>query len=389
MAEPIFLVALYALLSYILGRTIASHTLQIGYISIRSFTCYHVEYSGTLYRGTYRFTFSSSRISIRFHLPTRTNPRWLTFTAEDTLYESDAADISCHELSSILWVFPVLLRQTAGPWSRMECHDLRIRVKKSSDTPYYIQLLRQNIISAVLAGEIYRADDFGTKVQFSGITERPATIEENGVGGNDDDGHEDACEDGVVESSLGCETSNSIGTPCGKFKEAPRRYTPPISELPPDQDEIRLSSFVRGLHLNNHECRAYTFDSVDAQFRRNWAVDRGSFVMVGKGCRWTKVPGLRHMECARSDWSQLWTSVTSFPIDLLRLFQTPMTAADLYVTDVNVVFDDFRLRDAEIVVQGFSLLREKMYAADIQWQDIFVDAMCKGIIGGLDWCLAS
>lgn len=261
----------------------------------------------------------------------------------------------------------------------VESEDLRIRVKKSTETPYFVHLLRQNVISAVLTGDIYRVDDFGTKIQFSGITERPVAPEEKG-----DDGDEEGYQNGCTESSLGCETSDSIGTSCGGFKEAPRRYTVPKTELHPEQDELRISAFVRGLHLSNHEGRSYNFEGIDSQFRRNWVSERGSFVTVAKGCRWTQVPSREQMGAMKSGWSQLWSSISHFPIDLVRISLSPMTAVNLYVPEANIVFDEFRLRDAELVVQGISLIREKMYNADIQWQDVFADALCRAIVGGLE-----
>lgn len=69
-----------------------------------------------------------------------------------------------------------------------------------------------------------------------------------------------------------------------------------------EQDEVRISSYARGFMTNNKEGRMYTFEAIDAQLRRSWTENRGSFVMIAKESRWMRVPCLSQMEVSLSFW---------------------------------------------------------------------------------------
>ncbi|CAL1693940.1 unnamed protein product [Somion occarium] len=365
----IFCITLVVLTSYILHQRLAGHSLAIGRISLPKLALYDVKYSGVLYGGTYHFTFTAESISFCFHIPTPTLPQWFTFTSEGIFYTSDTSDISTDNLSATLWIFPVLFRQTAGPWCNVQMDGLKLRVQNGKSTPYLIKRLRENLVGAIVCGEIFRMDDFGTKVSFMGLTE--SAVEE----GDEMTGPKTKVPEG--------ETVDCIGSPEGKLQDGPPRMEKnlPQSFLPSDEDELRISAFVRGLHLYNTEGHVYTFGSVDAQFRRNWTADRGSFVMIAKECRWIRVHWPYQRIKVIPSWMQLLSAVVQFPRDLVHALHYPMTAVNLYVTELDITFDEFRIRDAELVTQAMSLLQERMHLRDIHWQDVLADALAEAILG--------
>ncbi|KAI0789412.1 hypothetical protein C8Q75DRAFT_718348 [Abortiporus biennis] len=335
--QVFFLICL-ALGSYLLRRTLSNHTLTIGRISLFHLAIHDIKYQGILHKGTYPFTFTSKSIHLKFHFPTPSLPRWITFTSKSIFYQSSTSDISCSNLSVTCWIFPKLFRHTAGPWTNCEIDGLCIRIKKSKETPYFIRKLRENLVGAIVKGDIYRVDDFGTKIQFCGMSER--------VEPEDQEEKEDT-------SSL-------------------KRS---------QDDEMRISAFALGVQLYNKEGRIYSFGSVDAQLRRNWVEERGTFVMIAKECRWISVHWLHERVKTISFFSQLLTSIVHFPYDLIHSLYYPMSTVNLYIPRLDIHFDEFRLRDAELTVQALSLIREQMYIKDIQWQDIFVDAISQAILG--------
>lgn len=46
------------------------------------------------------------------------------------------------------------------------------------------------------------------------------------------------------------------------------------------------------------------------------------------------------------------------PFDFFMFYQHPMTFFDLHVERADITFDEFRIRDAELVVQGLKLLEQ-------------------------------
>ncbi|KAI0694422.1 hypothetical protein BC835DRAFT_1221759, partial [Cytidiella melzeri] len=317
------LLSFVAFLSFILRRPIFIHNLHVE--KVTSFGIHGVHYVGVL-NDDVHFDFACARISLKFHFPTTPNPRWLTIEVDDVLYKSGTCDILLASLLVTCWFFPRLFRQTAGPWANVEIHDFRIRIMSSDAIPSYIQMLRANLVEAVLAGEIPRVDDCSTSVRFTGLSEK---------------------DEGARTKAF----------------------------LSKEQDEMRINVSVEGLHVNNRQGRFYSFASIDAQLRRNWSANRGSFVMIATEGRWVKIPWEYEMVAPTSWPLQVFTGIAHFPYDIFRCFKHPMVMVNLYVPRVDVTFDNFRLRDAELVLQCTSLLRQSMIKADLQWSDVFVDAL--------------
>lgn len=273
-----FSIAFTIIVSFILRRTLAGHSLRIGKLGFRPLSLLQVRVTGVLFDDSYHYTFEASSISLHFHLPTPTLPRWLSFKVESVLYTSETAHISADSISILIWVFPQLFKQTAGPLSNVEFDGLRIRIPQSRRTPYFIKRLRENIVGAILGGDIYRLDDLGTTIQFCGLTEK-YTQDDTPCRTPDDE-----------SSDTDTFVDESVGTSDGTLNLKPSVHTnDPLTSMDSSQDEIRISAYVRGLHLCNNEGRIYTFGSIDAQLRRNWCAQRGTFVMIAKECRWVRV----------------------------------------------------------------------------------------------------
>ncbi|KAF9819995.1 hypothetical protein IEO21_01657 [Rhodonia placenta] len=326
------------LTSYVLGRPLGGHALKIGRISPLLLTLHDVRYSGALYQRDYTYTFTATSLSVAFHLPRPSYPRWFTLSSHSLFYVSSTSDISVSTLDVTFWVFPYLARRTAGQWASVELDGFRIRVHKSNATPYWIQKLRQNVVTALLQGKIYRLDDFWTKVQFAGVSE-----------------------------------SFAPGRSVRRRRKGVHRDAPPPSTNT-DTDELRISASARQLHLHNTEGRVYTFGVVDAQLRRDWDQDRGSFVLVVEEARWVKVHWL-FQRTPTPWWSQIVTSITQFPLDVAHVLRHPMSTVNIYATRTDITFDEFRIRDASLVVQALTILRAKTANMGINWVDVLFDAV--------------
>ncbi|KAI0073726.1 hypothetical protein K474DRAFT_1677709 [Panus rudis PR-1116 ss-1] len=310
---------LICLASLILRREVSGHRLTIGRTSLRKLTIHDVRCTGKLYEGKYRFDFKTGTVRIQFHLPHRTLPRWLIFTSENILYTSETCDVSASKLSITCWIFPMLFRQTFGQWANVEIDDGRVRVHNGNSTPYFVKRLRQNVVGAVMTGDIYRVDDFKTKISFSGLTE-----------GN------------VEEKDQDFSDNASPSLPNGKLHDQ-NGHNAPQPYLSKDQDELCITALARGLHLHNHEGRIYTFGAVDAQFRRNWTADRGSFVMIAKENRWVHGPWPYQREKVTPWWLQLPSAILQFPYDLLHVLNYPVSTTNLYISRLDITFDEFRV----------------------------------------------
>ncbi|GJE89721.1 hypothetical protein PsYK624_058270 [Phanerochaete sordida] len=380
-----------ALFSLFLRCQIAKHKLSIRRIALLELALYDVHYAGTLYEGTYQFDFNASCVYIRFHWPRRPNPKWMTFTAKDVLYKSSTADLSTSTLSTEAWFFPKLFGQTAGPWLNVTLADFRIRVFGSDRTPYCVKRLRANLVGAVLDGEVLQCDDFGSSIRFAGITESAVESERDPDGDGVDEHPERSSgtvpqdgpyEEHVAQAKVNGAAHDSLADNDGHIKTIrhPMKELHPVSSIGREQDEVRISAYARGLALNS-EGRVYRFETVDAQLRRNWTANRGSFVMIARESRWVKVPWSYEIQATTSFWTQLLSSVLQFPFDLVHVFNYPMSTVNLYIPRADITFDNFRIRDAELIPQSISLVEEKLVKSNVEWQDLFTDVLANVMIG--------
>ena len=312
------------LASWLVHRPLGGHHLRIGRISVGDLSLYDVRYSGALYDEKYTYTFTAPCISIRFCRPTPAYPRWLVFTAHEVFYKSTTCDTSLTRLDAMFWVFPYLFKRTAGPWISTELDGLRIRVHHSNETPYWIKRLRQNLAGALLNGDIYRLDDVKATVRFAGVSEPPiparrrvrprnqaresplpATLptkdHSSGHGLSVVDHSE--CIDGQCSDSDTSDANSEDEYDCEADGSSPADHVdPPPPFMNREVDELRTTVSVSQLHLHSPGARIYAFRAIDAQLRRDWDTNWGSFVLVAEEGRWIRV----HWPYQR-EWTPWWT----------------------------------------------------------------------------------
>ncbi|KAI8980603.1 hypothetical protein BD414DRAFT_523724 [Trametes punicea] len=375
--------ACLAFWSYIFNRPLGGQRLRIAQLS-RS-AAHDIRYEAALYCKSYSLKFISSSVTWTLHRPRRDDPRWLTVTLHDIVYTSSTGDISTTKLEAILWFFPVFFRFTASPWANVTIDGLRIKVQKSTATPYWIQRLRENLVSAFLMGDFLRADIFRTTLRVAGLSEHQEDKPDSHTDPRSKLAPEEPDSDpSDTDEPCGCCSSNGRFSSNGyttyahqeeadALADADKYKTRPLRAL--DDDELRFSLLARGIHISNKEGRIYTFGRIDSQVRRNWVQDRGSFAMIAEECRWIRVHFPFEREAPRAWYTQLLSSVLHFPMDLVRTFNYPVSSMNLYVIRVDVTFESFRLRDAELLRQCAALIREKAMASQIDWSDVFFDAL--------------
>ncbi|TFK81352.1 hypothetical protein K466DRAFT_341903 [Polyporus arcularius HHB13444] len=373
-AYNILAASLFAFISYLFARPVHGHKFSIGRFNLSG--AHDIKYEATIASKTYSFTFTAASLTWRVHRPRSTDPRWCTITCDSIFYTSTTGDISTARLEVVLWFFPVYFRQTAGPWADINIDGLRIRVCRSTETPYFVQRLRENLVGTFLTGEILRADVFRTTFRFAGLTQRPESKSQGYTKPEDMLQSEDPTEDAGDDESTGTSGDDgyaSAGDDEGSEPEEEEFHTKPLTRY--DDDEMAFNALARTLHINNRGGRIYTFGRIDSQIRRDWMRDRGSLVLIAEECRWVRVPFPFERVAPRTGIMQLLSSFLHSPIDLVRTFNLPVSNTNLYITRVDVTFDTFRLRDAELLKQGFSLIHEKTITSGIDWSDAFLDAI--------------
>lgn len=224
----------------------SDHKIRIQRVGLRSLYIGGISYT-RISSGT---TTTCAGVTLHPHFPSPSSPYWAISVARGFEYKDTNCHVSIAEVKTKLWVFPLLFRFTGGSWVTSELEGFRIRVFASTHTPRYIQKMRENVISAVLKGEVLRLDEFTTEIKLGGISKFFVIDEE----------------------------AEDPNTSAG------------------DEDEVRITATGSQYHiLTKEENRYYTFGHAVAQLRRNWSQGTGTLVMVVKGSRWTRVhpPQLR------------------------------------------------------------------------------------------------
>ncbi|KII94315.1 hypothetical protein PLICRDRAFT_153850 [Plicaturopsis crispa FD-325 SS-3] len=299
--------------SALLSARLFGHAVSVGCICL--FSVHNIKYSHNT-----TLTISCSCARFAFHIPRPSNPRWGSFTAYDYDYSDTVCRVSVAKLHADLWIFPKAFKHTAGPWTSVELHDFRLLVISSKTFPGWVAGLRRNLVNTILSGEYLRLDDFKTSVVLGPDATSGA------------DRYDQPVEKPVIEDE----------------------------RTEPDDDEARVSASARHFHVRNWQGRNYMFGAIDAQLRRSWVDDRGSFVMIAENSVWAKVqsPEERQITPLYS-WRQIPMSILYFPSDLAKLYFDPLSFVDLHIPRADITFDDFRMRDAELVRQCGEMVARK------------------------------
>lgn len=78
---------------------------------------------------------------------------------------------------------------------------------------------------------------------------------------------------------------------------------------------------------------------------------------------------------------QMISAIVYFPSDLVKLYMDPSLSFDLYVPRADITFDNFRIRDAELLRQGFTLLQQRLSQKDSSITDVISDALVHAMFG--------
>lgn len=284
-------------------------------------TLYGVHYS-------YKRDFSATakRVAFRFRLPRPSDPRWGVFETDYYDQADSLCRASIEHVRIDLWLFPVSFRFTAGPLCTVRLDGFCIRVYSSQKYPDWIAKLRRNLVGTILQGQLLRVDDF-----LSSFEALPRILEDDDVleeqldeldfkSKHYTDGDWDKM--GKVQRDVSdpehlrrTPTGNGHrvedGQPESKYfkpEALSRNFDNPHSALgldvkdirlpPAERDELRISAGVRRYLARNWQNRLYSFGAIDAQWRRSWVEERGSFNMIVVDAKWTKqhslVESLQH-----------------------------------------------------------------------------------------------
>ncbi|KAF8891177.1 hypothetical protein CPB85DRAFT_1332555 [Mucidula mucida] len=148
----------------------------------------------------------------------------------------------------------------------------------------------------------------------------------------------------------------------------------------PDSN-TRVNEHSKGWYIHNtFNHRMYTFGQIDGELRRNWDNDYGALYLLAQNCRWTLYPvdaNNWHL------WQIFYKTISFLPDVLPKFIQNPLTIGDLFIDRCEVTFAHFRLRDAELLKQGGTMLKINLDRAlrqnafqGFSW-DIFMDALIK------------
>ncbi|KAF7977987.1 hypothetical protein HWV62_1825 [Athelia sp. TMB] len=147
------------------------------------------------------------------------------------------------------------------------------------------------------------------------------------------------CDEFATRLSL----SSVTGVAEGRSSSAP--VEKPGVERPDLEDEIRITTDAKAYETKNWLDRIYSFGRMQAQLRKSWVDGRGSFVLV---CE------------------------VKFCFDPSQLF-------DLRITRLDASFDTFRIRDAELLRQGFAMMQTSLANRGLCFRDIFMDFLAQAI----------
>ncbi|EPQ60033.1 hypothetical protein GLOTRDRAFT_134798 [Gloeophyllum trabeum ATCC 11539] len=334
--------------SLLLTRTLAGRTLRVSRIRLHLRPSLSIHVDGFYYSHrtsiprpdlklpNQPFTLKAAQVVLRFRVPRPSYPAWATLTIKDIFHASPQASASVERALLTLWLFPYAFRFTAGTYVNVQLDDFRVRVFDSESTPRWVEILRRNLIMTMLKGETLRLDDFKTSVRF-GVPDRWQS----------------------PESKQRQEVDGMSG-----------------------EQEMMVTVMGEKYHTKNWQGRIYALGKVDMQWRTSLSSDRGRFVMVMEEARWIKVRETYELETPISTPYQILSSILQLPVTLWQTYNNIATAADVYIPVINLSYDQFRLRDSEVVHQIGIMVEENMWAIGGFLEGFVGDLLTKSIQPG-------
>jgi hypothetical protein len=308
--------------------------LSLRYLSFRIANFYPLSVSFSYSHDS--FLISSSRIRIKLHLPRPSDPRWASIIAHNYKHQSKKCTLAIARVDATLWVFPHLLRVTGGPWVSVELADCDLLVFTSRATPTWVERIRTNLVKTVLRGHQLRLHTIRVSI-VPGI---------------------------IIGQNV-------------------------------DEEEFKVIVSLDNYHVRSWQGRVYSFGRLDGCWSKSWVDGRGSLVIITQeSSRRVNVPpppdGQTRAHWSRYDlqgaisgtWTLLITSVRLigrailyWPSDTFKAIRDPMSMIDLYVPLAQVTFEEFRLRDADLMGPIISLMLDGwMQSKDVIW-DTLIDVL--------------
>jgi hypothetical protein len=252
---------------------------------------------------------------VRFQLPLPSDPRWCTITLDRLTFEAPDCKGSATNTTFTLLLFPHAFGFSAGPWIRFSTDDAAFTVNSSQHIPDLIVPVRNNIVATLLTGEIIRCEYFRTKVRFAPV--------------------------GSALTTHAAERSDEAA--------------------PLGQDEMAVQMSFRGYHVANWQERIYTFGAAEWVLRKSWIAQRGALWLSVEDARWTQLPAA-WQRMGGPVWppSQILFSLLQLPYGVATFFRDPSMHVDVHLKRLNVAFDDFRLRDAEVLRQAAVVAQQRL-----------------------------
>ncbi|PPQ70734.1 hypothetical protein CVT26_014699 [Gymnopilus dilepis] len=276
------------------------------------------------------------RFEVALHRPRKDAPYWCILTAENYEYKDDMCHVSIDSVEIILWFFPAFFRFTGGSWVTVNLSGFVVYVPTSQKCPPWIQKLRDDLLYTILNAETIRLHSLEPRIVFGETT----TV----VDGSNEGG----------QNQVKC-----------------------------THEEICLGGTASQWHIfrfNNG--RIYTFGDVMAEWRRCHDESHESFVLICREAHWTRVPILVPVEdvdnVRQSRFRRICRALYNLPSGIREFYDNPLCVVDLYVPQLDITFADFRLRDAELIRQGTTKIKEKY---------IDFETRHRGLIQDITWDL--
>ncbi|KAG6901025.1 hypothetical protein C0995_002048 [Termitomyces sp. Mi166 len=271
-----------------------------------------------------------------------------------TIYDYDYIDAQHHVSTSKIDVEVHLFPVAPETFINILLHDFKSRIKQSQNTPSWLQTMRQNLIRTVLNGEYLRLDDVKTQV----------ILRTRGTRGKDV----------LVPNKRSGELDRLVVDEKHQLKGSEVTFT-----TGEDGDESVATLNASEWHMKGAQQRLYHFGSINAQLRRSWdpKCDKATFAFVAQDSSWVLAPHPYVVSTTEkpAQHKPLWLiyllcffnkplffvlkAFFSFPLTLIKTIHDPASALTIHSSRIDVTFDQFRLRDAELVSQSWEYVRRQ------------------------------
>jgi hypothetical protein len=77
---------------------------------------------------------------------------------------------------------------------------------------------------------------------------------------------------------------------------------------------------------------------------------------------------------------QLARSIFYFPSEIFKICRDPLSTVDLFIPRTDITFDDFRIRDAELLRQGAMTLKAHWDASGHIYHELLWDNFISGVL---------